>query len=116
MPSERRSRFGGIDRAEIDFHGTRREPGEVDAVGLEIVGREGEAGAAPIFARRGEIAHGDDDSFDTNYAHVCNLGARLSSVNAGCHGRESSAASSAESFICVILVMIIDVQASMLTL
>ena len=41
----------------------------MDAVGREIGGREGEAGAAPIFAGGGEITHGDEDSFDANYAH-----------------------------------------------
>ena len=76
-----------MNRAEIDFHGSGREPGEVNAVGLGIGGREAEAGAAPIVAGGGEIAHGDEDSFDANYAHDHNPAARLSPVNAGCHRR-----------------------------
>jgi hypothetical protein len=69
MSGERRFRIGGMRRAEIDFHRTRGHPGDANAVALEFIPGEGESGSLPIFLRRREIAHGNQNSFDTNYSH-----------------------------------------------
>ncbi len=69
MSGERRFRLGGLGRAEIDFHRTRGHPGDANAFALEFIPGEGESGALPIFLRRREIAHGDENSFDTNDTH-----------------------------------------------
>jgi hypothetical protein len=69
MSGERRFRIGGMRRAEIDFHRTRGHPGDTNAVALEFLSAEGESGPLPIFLRRREIAHGDENSLDTNYTH-----------------------------------------------
>jgi hypothetical protein len=69
MLSERRAGFGGSRRAEIDFHCTRRQPRDGDIISVKLCARDCEAGTSPILARRRQITHGDENSFDANYAH-----------------------------------------------
>jgi hypothetical protein len=69
MLSERRFGLGGPRRAEIDFHSTRGQPGDGDTVSIKLRGRDREPGTSPILARRRQITHGDENSFDANYAH-----------------------------------------------
>ncbi len=67
--------------AEIDFYCTRGQTSDADAVAIELMFALAmrEPCASPAFARGRQVAHGDDDSFDANYAQCCNLCARLSS-------------------------------------
>ena len=54
MLSQRRLGFGGVHRAEIDFHAARGQPGDSDAAALELVFvvRNAEPGASPVFMPR----------------------------------------------------------------
>ena len=72
MSSERRFGFGGSRGAEIDFNRARGQTRDADTVAVELIGRDREPGTSPIFARRRQITHGDNDSFDTKYAHDLN--------------------------------------------
>src|ERR1700733_9111142 len=120
MLSERRPGFGGLGRAQIDFDSTCGDPGKCDAVAGEffVVWRDGEPGASPICARSRHITHRDEDSFDANYAHnSATLEARLSSVSAGCHRSQITGGEGCQgTLFAPFLVMIIDVQTSMLML
>ena len=56
-------------RAKIDFHGACGHPSDANVVTFELLTGDGEPGTSPVFARFREITYGDEDSFDTNYAH-----------------------------------------------
>src|SRR5271168_3210590 len=117
MFCQRRIRFGGVHRTEIYFHSTRSHAGDTETWSFELLGRDGEPGAAPVFARCRQVAHGDDDSFDANDAQGPEPRPEASVTHMRIPaGTNYSRPASARFFIRVILAETIDAQASILTL